>query len=262
MELLGRAQVEIRDAPDARVVLEIALVRLVRPELDETPERSSNVWPVSTLCPVVVHDVGAASSSGSSAPGPTKHDPSEHQHRPGEGSAVERSASARFELGGGSAGGSDGTRAPEIPTLAGRRRCGGASLPGPGHRRRGLGRSHPAWPARPGQGVLQRGAVRRGGPGGGLLRPPQRRPSRPLRGRSPAARDRALRVLPPTGGHSPRGRGSDGRPGYRSPSRRKKPTPRRAWRSIQDDLSAQVEAESEAQARLLDAFPGAQGAAE
>ncbi len=38
MELLGRAQVEMRDAPDARVVLEIALVRLVRPELDETPE--------------------------------------------------------------------------------------------------------------------------------------------------------------------------------------------------------------------------------
>ncbi|MGH9108339.1 MAG: DNA polymerase III subunit gamma/tau, partial [Acidimicrobiales bacterium] len=37
IEVLGRAQVEMRDAPDPRVVLEVALVRLVAPELDESP---------------------------------------------------------------------------------------------------------------------------------------------------------------------------------------------------------------------------------
>jgi DNA polymerase III subunit gamma/tau len=35
IELLGRAQVDMRDAPDPRVVFEIALVRLARPELDD-----------------------------------------------------------------------------------------------------------------------------------------------------------------------------------------------------------------------------------
>jgi len=36
IELLGRAQVDMRDAPDPRVVLEVALVRLARPELDDS----------------------------------------------------------------------------------------------------------------------------------------------------------------------------------------------------------------------------------
>jgi DNA polymerase III subunit gamma/tau len=36
LEALGRAQVEMRDAPDPRVVLEVTLVRLARPELDDT----------------------------------------------------------------------------------------------------------------------------------------------------------------------------------------------------------------------------------
>jgi DNA polymerase III subunit gamma/tau len=35
MEALGRAQVDMRDAPDARVVLEVTLVRLSRPDLDD-----------------------------------------------------------------------------------------------------------------------------------------------------------------------------------------------------------------------------------
>jgi DNA polymerase-3 subunit gamma/tau len=38
MEVLGRAQVTMRDAPDPRVNLEVALVRLVHPEADESPE--------------------------------------------------------------------------------------------------------------------------------------------------------------------------------------------------------------------------------
>jgi DNA polymerase III subunit gamma/tau len=37
LETLGRAMVEMRDAPDTTVVLEIALVRLARPELDPSP---------------------------------------------------------------------------------------------------------------------------------------------------------------------------------------------------------------------------------
>jgi len=38
METLGRAQVDMREAPDARAVLEVALARLSRPELDDTPD--------------------------------------------------------------------------------------------------------------------------------------------------------------------------------------------------------------------------------
>jgi DNA polymerase III subunit gamma/tau len=37
LEMLGRAMVEMRDAPDPTVVLEIALVRITRPELDPSP---------------------------------------------------------------------------------------------------------------------------------------------------------------------------------------------------------------------------------
>jgi DNA polymerase-3 subunit gamma/tau len=37
LETIGRAMVEMRDAPDPAVVLEIALVRLARPELDTSP---------------------------------------------------------------------------------------------------------------------------------------------------------------------------------------------------------------------------------
>jgi DNA polymerase-3 subunit gamma/tau len=36
MEVLGRAQVDMRDAPDSRVVLEVAAVRLARPDLDDS----------------------------------------------------------------------------------------------------------------------------------------------------------------------------------------------------------------------------------
>jgi DNA polymerase III subunit gamma/tau len=38
MEVLGRAQVTMRDAPDPRVDLEVALVRLTHPEADDSPE--------------------------------------------------------------------------------------------------------------------------------------------------------------------------------------------------------------------------------
>jgi DNA polymerase-3 subunit gamma/tau len=38
MEVLGQALVDMREAPDPRVLLEVALVRLCRPELDTSPE--------------------------------------------------------------------------------------------------------------------------------------------------------------------------------------------------------------------------------
>ena len=38
MEVLGEAQVSMRDAPDPRVTLEVALVRLAHPEADDSPE--------------------------------------------------------------------------------------------------------------------------------------------------------------------------------------------------------------------------------
>jgi DNA polymerase-3 subunit gamma/tau len=38
MEALGLAQVDMREAPDARVVLEVTLIRLVRPDLDSAPD--------------------------------------------------------------------------------------------------------------------------------------------------------------------------------------------------------------------------------
>ena len=38
MESLGLAQVDMREAPDARVVLEVTLVRLARSELDSAPD--------------------------------------------------------------------------------------------------------------------------------------------------------------------------------------------------------------------------------
>jgi DNA polymerase III gamma/tau subunit len=38
MEVLGQAQVSMRDAPDPRVNLEVALVRLAHPEADDSPE--------------------------------------------------------------------------------------------------------------------------------------------------------------------------------------------------------------------------------
>ena len=38
MEVLGQAQVTMRDAPDPRVSLEVALVRLAHPEADDSPD--------------------------------------------------------------------------------------------------------------------------------------------------------------------------------------------------------------------------------
>ena len=72
MELLGQALVDMREAPDPRVLLEVALVRLCRPELDSSPEamlqrieRLERGAPASTSAPAA-----APSSFAPAAPPP------------------------------------------------------------------------------------------------------------------------------------------------------------------------------------------------
>ena len=90
MELVGRAQVDMRDAPDPRVVLEVALVRLARPQLDDSvaalAERLSRVERTLAGGPPAAHP-------GAPRPGPTVADrvPTE----PSAGSAGEGAADAR-----------------------------------------------------------------------------------------------------------------------------------------------------------------------
>ena len=66
MEILGHALIDMRDAPDAQVVLEIALVRAVRPDLDSGVE--ALVERVSALERSLT---GAAAFPRPSAPAPT-----------------------------------------------------------------------------------------------------------------------------------------------------------------------------------------------
>ena len=60
MEVLGLAQVTMRDAPDSRVNLEVALVRLAHPEADESPE--------ALLARIERLESAARSEDGASAP--------------------------------------------------------------------------------------------------------------------------------------------------------------------------------------------------
>jgi DNA polymerase III subunit gamma/tau len=65
MEVLGEAQVTMRDAPDPRVTLEVALVRLAHPELDDT---SDSVLPRLERLEAMTRDLsGAAPHRGSPA---------------------------------------------------------------------------------------------------------------------------------------------------------------------------------------------------
>jgi DNA polymerase III subunit gamma/tau len=68
MEILGRALVDMRDAPDAQVVLEIALVRATRPELDSGVEALADR--VGALERSIASGVGPAAPAPPSAPTP------------------------------------------------------------------------------------------------------------------------------------------------------------------------------------------------
>jgi DNA polymerase III subunit gamma/tau len=65
IEVLGRIQVDMRDAPDPRVVLEVALVRLARPELDDSAAGLED-----RLARVERAVAGSVPASGQSAPAP------------------------------------------------------------------------------------------------------------------------------------------------------------------------------------------------
>ena len=71
MEDLGRAQITMRDAPDPRVNLEVALVRLVHPEADDSPAALlARIERLESSGPPVA-DPGVAAAVGASAPPPT-----------------------------------------------------------------------------------------------------------------------------------------------------------------------------------------------
>ena len=60
MEILGHALIDMRDAPDAQVVLEIAVVRATRPDLD------SGVEALTERVATLERQIGAAATTGRS----------------------------------------------------------------------------------------------------------------------------------------------------------------------------------------------------
>ena len=126
--------------------------------------RLSSGWPVSSAPSGRPRRRSRLDPPGTAPPAPSSTAPpgTAPPERPGEGRALGRRAAPLRPAGSGAAKGSGGARASDRRALGGRRCCRGATLPGPRQRRRGLGRPHPAWPAGPGQGALQRRAVRRG----------------------------------------------------------------------------------------------------
>ncbi|HTT86708.1 MAG TPA: DNA polymerase III subunit gamma/tau, partial [Acidimicrobiales bacterium] len=108
MEALGKAQVDMREAPDPRIHLEVVLVRLAHPEADDSPaallerierlERSQG-----GALPVTVDRTGGAGSPGpgasgtGSAPGPSPGPPSERTD-PGPAPSAPTSDSAPSDV--------------------------------------------------------------------------------------------------------------------------------------------------------------------
>ena len=84
MEDLGRAQVQMRDAPDPRVNLEVALVRLVHPEADDSPS-------------ALLARIERLESSGTRSPGapaPGEPDPAPPTRGPSTGATLAARAAA------------------------------------------------------------------------------------------------------------------------------------------------------------------------
>ena len=169
-------------------------------------------------------------------------------------------------------------RPPTVPTGADRTclaRPDGVARPGrrPRQPDRGVGRRHPPGAAGAGEGALQRRPLRRGGRAGRALRAAQRGPPRPLCRAHPDSRGGARRALRHAG---------DARARHRREHRRRRPARTRHGRgrvaggrwlppppgprtrssippsSPTDDAGGAAEGEtSAAEARLLEAFPGA-----
>ncbi len=236
MEILGRALVDMREAPDAQVVLEIAVVRAVRPDLDSDVEALSER--VSVLERSFSGDAafprpgatGRASRPESVSEAPTAPDsagpePAAHHRRVASGSTGNHGQRAlgRTDTGtgtgtddadadtgagiGGSTGavllGAGGRRGPDATHAArGRCRCPGR----PGQPDRGLGRRDPPVPPGAGQGPLRQRPLRRRGRAGCALRAAQRRAPRSVRGAPGTGRGRAGRALRDPGAPGPGGR--------------------------------------------------------
>jgi len=116
MEVLGDALVQMRDAPEPRVLLEVALVRLCRPEADTSPsallERIERLERAAASGPAASPGQGAAR-----APSPAPEPQREPEERPAAPSP--RLSGARMALGGvrGAAGPPPNTASapPEAP---------------------------------------------------------------------------------------------------------------------------------------------------
>ena len=175
MEVAGRAQVDMREAPDPRVVLEVALVRLARPELDDSTGRPGRSAEPARAGPGRSPPPAAARNRPPppGRPRATLAGPEPVHRRPCGGSGPEAAAPsespAQAEIG-----------TPPPPPGAPPRRPASAlsgarpvrrSLPDRDLLRAGLGRPRPAQPAGPGQGALQRRPLPVGGGRGGRSSP-------------------------------------------------------------------------------------------
>src|ERR1039458_6664247 len=116
LEVLGRAQVTMRDAPDPRVNLDVALVRLAHPEADDSPEsilaRIERLEAAVRAAPVTL--------SAPSAPPPSPHSrPPAAGPRPAPPQPHPARAAGRHEAGPRpSAAGGPGVREPPPGTTA------------------------------------------------------------------------------------------------------------------------------------------------
>ncbi len=104
MEVLGRAMVDMRDAPDARVVLEVALVRLARSELDDSTaailDRLSRVERASAARAGAVQGGGAAPTRAQGAEsGPPSGATLDPRTRPSVGALLRQRAASGSDSG-------------------------------------------------------------------------------------------------------------------------------------------------------------------
>ena len=213
MEVLGQAQVTMRDAPDPRVTLEVALVRLAHPEVDATPgallariERLESsaltgVPPSASLPPAARTGTGSPSRTTPS-PAPEVARPPTPTPGPAE-QLAERARSADEPVGRRSC-----THRPGTSTGAARgRQAGrgfasrwvGGPVPDPRPVGAGLGRSHHRSPPSQSQGVVPGRSVRRSRGRPGPVRFAQRDPPGPLRGGAGRDRVSSGRALRPAG---------------------------------------------------------------
>ena len=226
MEVLGEVLVELRHAPDPRVLLDVALVKLTNVDADSSPS--------ALLARIEKLERALAAAPASAAPAPAAPAAQPPAAAEGEGtrrarlgSAV-RSAAPPAEPAAAPApdpapraGCRAGARQPGTSATASRghsRRHGhshGRRRPQPGRAHPGLGRRAAAPALAPGQAGAGRGALGGHGCRRGAGRS-QRAPSHPVRAAPSRAGERAGRPLRPAGdrrvrggGRIDRGRGPD-----------------------------------------------------